>query len=46
MRATLWMPKDLAALLERYGTADPKKRRMCAHPERAFLPRLLHVMTP
>jgi hypothetical protein len=45
LRATLWMPKDLAALLERYGTADPKKRRMCAHPESAFLPGLLHVMT-
>ena len=46
LRATLWMPKDLAALLERYGTADPKKRRMCAHPENAFLPGILHLMTP
>ena len=45
LRATLWMPKDLAALLERYGTADPKKRRMCAHPESAFLPGMLHLMT-
>jgi hypothetical protein len=44
LRATLWMAHDLAALLERYGTADPKKRRMCAHPESAFLPGLLHVM--
>jgi hypothetical protein len=46
LRATLWMPKNLAALLERYGTADSKKRRMCAHPESAFLPGMLHVMTP
>ena len=46
LRATLWMPKNLAALLERYGTAAPPKRRMCAHPESAFLPGLLHVMTP
>ena len=45
LRATLWMPQDLPALLERYGTADPKKRRMCAHPESAFLPGLLQVMT-
>jgi hypothetical protein len=45
LRATLWMPKNLADLLERYGTADPKKRRMCAHPESTFLPGLLHVMT-
>ena len=46
LRATLWLPKDLATLLERYGTADGKKRRMCAHPESAFLPGMLHVMTP
>ncbi len=46
LRATLWLPKDLASLLARYGTADPPKRRMCAHPETAFLPGLLHVMTP
>jgi hypothetical protein len=45
LRATLWMPKNLATLLERYGTADQKKRRMCAHPESAFLPGMLHVMT-
>jgi hypothetical protein len=44
LRATLWMPKDLADLLERYGTADLKKRRMGAHPESAFLPGLLHFM--
>ena len=46
LRATLWMAHDLAALLERYGTADQNKRRMCAHPESAFLPGMLHVMTP
>ena len=46
LRATLWMPQHLAALLGRYGTADPKRRRMCAHPERAFLPGMLHLMTP
>jgi hypothetical protein len=46
LRATLWMPKNLAVLLECYGTADPQKRRMCAHPESAFLPGLLHLMTP
>jgi hypothetical protein len=46
LRATLWMPKDLATLLERYGTADLKKRRMCAQPESTFLPGLLHLMTP
>ena len=46
LRATLWMAKNLAALLDRYGTADPKKRRMCAHPESAFLPGMLHLMTP
>lgn len=46
LRATLWLPKDLAALLDRYGTADSKQRRMCAHPESAFLPGMLHVMTP
>ena len=45
LRATLWMPKDLAALLDRYGTASPFQRRMCAHPESAFLPGLLHLMT-
>jgi hypothetical protein len=45
LRATLWMPKDLAALLDRYGTAKPTERRMCAHPESTFLPGLLHVMT-
>jgi hypothetical protein len=44
LRATLWMPKILAALLERYGIADHKKRRMCAHPESAFLPGMLHFM--
>lgn len=46
LRATLWMPKDLSALLLRYGTADRKQRRMCAHPESAFLPGLLHLITP
>ncbi len=46
LRATLWMPKNLAVLLECYGTADPQKRRMCAHPQSAFLPGLLHLMTP
>ena len=46
LRATLWMPQHLAALLGRYGTADPKRRRMCAHPESAFLPGMLHLMTP
>jgi hypothetical protein len=46
LRATLWMPKNLAALLQRYGTADPAKRRMCAQPESAFLPGMLRFMTP
>jgi hypothetical protein len=44
LRATLWLPKNLAALLERYGTATAKDRRLCAHPEGAFLPGLLHFM--
>jgi hypothetical protein len=46
LRATLWLPKDLAVLLERYGTADGQKRRMGAHPESFFLPGLLHLMAP
>jgi hypothetical protein len=46
LRATLWMTHDLAALLERYGTADPKQRRLCAQPESAFLPGMLRFMTP
>jgi len=45
LRATLWAARDFAELLERYGTADAKKRRMRAHPESAFLPGLFSFMT-
>jgi hypothetical protein len=45
LRAALWLPRDLASLLERYGTAAPPARRFCAQPESAFLPGLLRFMT-
>jgi hypothetical protein len=45
LRVTLWMPKDLTALLDREGTADLKKRRRRAHSKSAFLPGMLPFMT-
>jgi hypothetical protein len=46
LRAALWRPQDLAELLDRYGTAASGPRRMCAHPESAFLPGLFRFMGP
>lgn len=45
LRATLWMSLSLQKLLKCYGTAQPKKRRMRAHPERCFLPGMIKFMT-
>ena len=45
LRAAMWMPRTLAQLLKDYGTADALKRRIRAHPERAFLPGMLSFMT-
>src|SRR5471030_82645 len=39
VRATLWLPRDLAALLERCGTADGAFRCL-GRPEQAWLPGL------
>lgn len=46
LRAALWLPRDLATLLQTYGTAGGPGRRFCAHPESAFLPGLLRFMSP
>ena len=45
LRAAMWLPRHLAALLRDYGTANFKKRRMCAQPESAYLPGMLKFMT-
>ncbi len=45
LRAALWMPMSLQELLKRYGTAQPKKRKIRAHPERCFLPGMIKFMT-